>query len=90
MSKAALSQYLEFIISNQDVTKSKPDPEMYDKAIARMGIAPSECLIVEDNENGIRAARASGAHVLEVADVDDVTYANISKRIIECEKAIAA
>jgi len=90
MSKAALSQYLEFIISNQDVTKSKPDPEMYDKAIARMGIAPSECLIVEDNENGIRAARASGAHVLEVADVDDVTYANLSKRIIECEKAIAA
>jgi len=90
MRKAALAEYLEFIVSNQDVTKAKPDPEMYNKAIARMGFAPTECLIVEDNENGIRAARASGAHVMEVDEVTDVTYANITARIAECEKAQAA
>ena len=90
MRKAALAEYLEFIVSNQDVTKAKPDPEMYNKAIARMGFSPTECLIVEDNENGIRAARASGAHVMEVDEVTDVTYANITARIAECEKAQAA
>ena len=90
MRKAALAEYLEFIVSNQDVTKAKPDPEMYNKAIARMGFAPTECLVVEDNENGIRAARASGAHVMEVDEVTDVTYANITARIAECEKAQAA
>ena len=58
--------------------------------IARMGFSPTECLIVEDNENGIRAARASGAHVMEVDEVTDVTYANITARIAECEKAQAA
>jgi beta-phosphoglucomutase len=90
MRKAALAEYLEFIVSNQDVTKAKPDPEMYNKAIAQMGFSPNECLIVEDNENGIRAARASGAHVMEVDEVTDVTYANITARIAECEKAQAA
>jgi beta-phosphoglucomutase len=90
MRRAELDQYLEFIISNQDVTQAKPDPEMYNLSISRFGIAPEECLIVEDNENGIRAARASGAHVLEVTDVSEVTYTNLSLRIAECDKARAA
>ncbi len=90
MQRAALDNYLEFIISNEDVARAKPDPEMYNTAIARFGIAPSECLIVEDNENGIRAARASGGHVLEVADVADVTYANVQRRIAECNATAQA
>lgn len=84
MQLAELQQFLEFTISNQDVQKPKPDPEMYNMAIKRLGINPNECLIVEDNENGIKAARASGAHVLEVKDVNDVTWANISKKIASC------
>lgn len=90
MRKAALSQYLDFFVSNQDVSKAKPDPEMYNVAIARMGLAPHECLVLEDNENGIKAARASGANVMEIGDVNDVTYAAISACIAECDKAIAA
>lgn len=89
MHKAALIDYLEFIISNEDVTHAKPHPEMYDMAIARMGLSPTECLIVEDNENGIRAARASGAHVMAVADVNEVTYVNIMARITDCGKVDA-
>jgi len=57
------------------------DPEMYTLAINRLGLSPAECLIVEDNENGIRAARASGAHVMVVKGVDEVTDAAISERI---------
>ena len=88
MDRSALAPYLDFIVSNQDVAKAKPDPEMYDVAIARLGIAPHECLIVEDNENGIRAARASGAHVLEVEGVQDVTYQAIAARIARCDAAV--
>lgn len=84
MQRAQLDQYLEFTISNQDVKNAKPDPEMYNLAISRLGIAPSNCLVIEDNENGIRAARASGAQVLEVKGVDDVTWENISRKITEC------
>lgn len=63
---------------------------MYNTAIARLGLAPQECLILEDNENGIKAARASGGHVMEIGDVADVTYAAITARIAECDKAAAA
>lgn len=72
MKRAALSQYLEFELSNEDVRTGKPDPEIYNTAIARLGLTPEECLIVEDNENGVKAARASGAHVMVVRDVNDV------------------
>ena len=89
MQRAALEQYLDFTISNQDVTKAKPDPEMYTLAITRFGLTPQEVLIVEDNENGVRAAIASGAHVLQVQDVDEVTYQNIARRIAECERVAA-
>jgi HAD superfamily hydrolase (TIGR01509 family) len=90
MRKAALDHYLDFMMSSQDVGKPKPDPEMYDSAIARLGLAPTECLIVEDNDNGIRAARASGGYVMEVGGVDDVTYAAISARIAACDTAAGA
>lgn len=86
MQKASLESYLTFYISNQDVTHGKPDPEMYNKAIERMNLLPHECLIVEDNENGIKAARASGAHVMEVETVDDVNYENIKTHITKFEE----
>ncbi len=85
MQRAELDRYLEFIISNQDVTKPKPAPDMYNLAISKLGLQPTECLIVEDNENGIKAARASGAHVLEVETVDDVNFANIMRSIAACD-----
>lgn len=86
MQKAALDSYLDFYISNQDVTKGKPDPEMYNKAIEKMGLAPKECLIIEDNENGIKAARASGANVMVVSEVSEVNYENIKTHINLYEK----
>ena len=85
MEKSALNQYLEFFISNQDVVNGKPDPEMYLKAMQRLGLKPKECLIVEDNENGIKAAKASGAHIMKVETVEDVYYINILKHIRQIE-----
>jgi len=87
MNKSALAEYMDFMLSNQDVEKPKPDPEMYNNAIAYLGLMPEECVIVEDNENGIKAAKASGAHVLEVLAVDDVNYKNIMNKIKEAEAA---
>ncbi len=51
MERSALMDYLEFFLSNQDVTIGKPDPEIYVNAIHRLNLAPSECLIIEDTEN---------------------------------------
>lgn len=86
IEKAGLTPFMEFMLSNQDVVKAKPDPEIYQIAIKRLGLEPDECLICEDNQNGIQAALASGAHLFKVDTVNDVTYANIKHRIEEIEK----
>jgi beta-phosphoglucomutase len=85
MEKSNLQQYLEFTLSNQDVIKSKPDPEIYDTAISKLGLSPAECLIIEDNQNGIKAAIASGAHVMKIKSVEEVNYSNITAHISHIE-----
>lgn len=86
MEKSALINYLEFIMSNEDVKNSKPDPEIYIKAMEKLNLKPSECLILEDNKNGIKAALSSGGHLLKINDVYDVNYENIKNRIKEIEE----
>ena len=85
MKCAKLDKYLEFIISNQDVKKPKPDPEIYITAMKKLNMKPQECLIIEDNENGIRAALASKGHLLAVKNVNEVNWQNISNKIHEID-----
>ena len=86
MEKSALIEYLDFFLSNQDVKNGKPDPEMYNLAIKKLNLHPQECLVVEDNDHGLKAALASGAHVLKVENPGDVYYENIRSRINEIEQ----
>ena len=87
MQQSNLLKYLDFFLSNQDVGKAKPDPEIYLTAIERLKLQPQECLILEDNDHGIQAARASGAHVMVVGSVNDVTYDRIRSEIAAIEAA---
>jgi HAD superfamily hydrolase (TIGR01509 family) len=83
-----LGKFIEFYLSNQDVSKGKPDPEIYNKAIKMLNLKPTECLIVEDNYNGIKAALDSGANLLKVTSVDEVNHTNIMKKIDELNKSL--
>jgi HAD superfamily hydrolase (TIGR01509 family) len=85
MRLSSLSTHLDLIVSNQDVEKGKPDPEMYLKAMQSLNVEPNECLILEDNEHGIQAAVASGGHLLKIGVPDDVTYQAITTLISEVE-----
>ncbi|CAM3655298.1 HAD family phosphatase [Polynucleobacter brandtiae] len=87
LTKAGIINLFDFYLSNQDVGKSKPDPEIYTKAIERFGISPSECLVLEDNVNGIKAATDAGAHVMQIHQVTDVNYLNIANFIKKIESA---
>ena len=88
MEKSNLAQYMEFMLSNQDVTHPKPDPEIYTVAIERFNLQPPECLIVEDNPNGIKAAQGSGGHVYQVETVKDVNYQALKAAIRQAEEGI--
>jgi beta-phosphoglucomutase len=85
MQKSNLAQYLEGIVSNQDVKNGKPDPEIYVKAMAMLGVRPEETLVLEDNEHGIAAARAAGTHLMIIGEVTDVTLDGITKHIHQAE-----
>lgn len=83
MELSGLRGEIDLIVSNEDVSNPKPDPEMYQLAIRHFGISPTEALILEDNDHGITAARASGAHVMIVDSPAGVEYAAISRVISE-------
>lgn len=87
MDFAKLTLYIDEILSNEDVKKSKPNPEIYLRAMEKFALRPEECLICEDNENGIKAAQDSGGNILKIKTVDDVNYTNIKNRIAELERA---
>ena len=81
MNLSSLEKYIDLIVSNEDVAQCKPDPEMYLKAMKFFKVKPDECIILEDNINGIKAARASGAHLIRIHDPKDVTTKKIEDNI---------
>ena len=81
MEKCGLDQFLDTMISNEDVTKGKPDPEMYLKVAEILKVDPAQCLVVEDNENGIKSATSAGCNVMVVNNVFDVTLENINREL---------
>lgn len=53
-------RFFEFVLTGADFTRFKPDPEPYLLAATRLGVAPEECLVIEDSERGVLAAARAG------------------------------
>jgi HAD superfamily hydrolase (TIGR01509 family) len=83
LAKIGVIEYMDLIISNEDVKNSKPHPEMYWKTMSMMGVLPEETLIVEDSPHGLLAASRSRASVLRVDNPNDLTLEKITKKINE-------
>jgi dTDP-glucose pyrophosphorylase len=83
LAKIGIIEYMDLIISNEDVKNSKPHPEMYWKAMSMMSVLPDECLIVEDSPHGLLAASRSRANVLRVDNPSDLTFDKIQNKLKE-------
>jgi len=59
-----IADFFAHIVTAEDVTNHKPDPEIYLAAASRLGVPPSECLVIEDSCAGIAAGRAAGCLVI--------------------------
>jgi len=79
--KKGLLEYIDYFISNEDVSSPKPSPEIYLKCLVHNKISPNECVIIEDSPIGRQSAYKSGCHVLEVEDPKDVTFEKIESFI---------
>jgi len=66
LGKFHLEPRFEFILTGEDVVHGKPDPEIYRLAAAKFGLGPGQMMVLEDSQNGCRAAVTTGAFAVAV------------------------
>lgn len=76
-------------ISGDDVSRNKPDPEPYLKAIAALGADPSRCVVLEDSPNGVAAGLAAGCQVVAVPHAATIQPAE-KLRVVESLAQVSA
>lgn len=76
LGQANILRYIRDVSGGDEVTKGKPEPDLYLLAAKKLGIAPAQCLVFEDSAPGARAAHKAGMRVIVVPDLmeppDDV------------------
>ena len=85
LSKLGIMEFMDYIISNEDVDNSKPHPEMYWHAISKMKSLPEETLIIEDSPYGLLAASRSKSHILRVKNTKETNLKNIQNKLNQIE-----
>ena len=82
---AGLEGFLDAVVSADDVTRGKPDPQVFLKAAQAVGVAPARCIVVEDAAAGIEGARRAGMRSIGVtkngrldADLPVLSLADLS------------
>lgn len=82
LKQIGLSDYFDAVSDGNNITNSKPDPEVFIKAADMLGIPYAECMIVEDADAGIEAGKSAGMKTVSVhgAKGADVEIADLSKK----------
>ena len=64
IDRARLGGYFRVVLDGHQVSRPKPDPEIYLRAAELLGVAAPNCLVFEDSHSGVDAARAAGMRVI--------------------------
>ncbi|MVX66096.1 HAD-IA family hydrolase [Clostridium chromiireducens] len=70
VSKFKLENYIEYIISGEEVKHGKPDPDIYIETAKKLRVSPEECIVIEDSRNGVLAAKAAGMKCIGFQNVN--------------------
>ena len=71
LGQIGLKDYFDAVSDGNNITRSKPDPEVFVKAAEMLGIAPEACLVVEDAVSGAEAGHAGGMKVACLGDASE-------------------
>ncbi len=66
LRRTGLGEWIDQVSCGLDITRSKPDPQVFLIAAQKLGVNPADCLVVEDSDSGIQAAKAGGMLALAV------------------------
>jgi len=88
---AGLVDSLDVLVTNEDVEKAKPSPDIYLRVANLLSLRPNQILVVEDHEHGVRAATDAGCRVVQVSGVEDVNVSLIEGALksIEADKGVS-
>lgn len=70
VSKFKLKNYFKFIVSGEEVKRGKPAPDIYFETAKKLGINPRDCIVIEDSENGVLAAKTAGMKCIGFQNVN--------------------
>jgi len=77
LERLALAPWFDVLIDGNAVSKAKPDPEVFLLGARRLGIRPSDCVVFEDAEAGLQAAKAGGMFALGLGQPQDLPSADV-------------
>ena len=64
LKKLKLQHYFDCIVSGEDVTKGKPEPDIFLKVSNHYNYSPQDCVVIEDSSNGVKAAKAANMYCI--------------------------
>lgn len=89
--KLGILEFIDYYVSNEDVSRNKPFPEMYWKCMIALNALPKDTVIIEDSHIGRQGATDSGAHLVPVENRQDLTQVKINNivSILETDTKIS-
>ncbi|RYY53751.1 MAG: beta-phosphoglucomutase family hydrolase [Chitinophagaceae bacterium] len=81
-----IRHYFDAIVSADDVTKSKPDPETFLRCAEHLGVHPSECLVFEDVPKGVESARSAGMDALVILGIHTADEFGVYENVISLQQ----
>jgi len=85
LKKFDISDYFQTIVTSDDVTKAKPDPEIVFKACDNLQVEPCTVVLVGDTESDVKAGRSAGCTVVGIRVNADITIKNLSELLTVLE-----
>jgi len=82
LDQVGILEEFKIVVGGQDVVLGKPDPEIFLTAAQGLGLQPVECIVVEDAESGVKAAKAGGFYCYGLAHEDDEADLGMADEII--------
>lgn len=90
LDRAGVLSYFDIVVGGDEVAKGKPAPDIFLMAAGRLNIDPGRCVVLEDSEPGLRAAKAAGMTSILIPDgVEPTAAARASARFV-AESLLAA
>jgi HAD superfamily hydrolase (TIGR01509 family) len=69
LNRFGIGGHFDAIVCREDVKRTKPDPDLYETALERLGVSPAEAIAFEDSTNGVQAAKAAGLFTVVVPNL---------------------